>query len=728
MNIQKKLDEILALYSETEQEYILRAYAIAEDSLKEKFRENGHPFIEHPLAVAHMVANEIGLDYESIVAVFIHEASRFNDSVLEKIDKDYFSESVIEMAICLNKIAAINKVEAYDLGDENSSDSNSTAENYKKLIVSYSKDPRVIIIKLVDRLDVMRHISLLPPKSRINKAKECYLLYIPIAHQLGLYNLKAELEDIYFKYGEIESYRRINNLLKSVAHHKNTILNSFIKKTQTSLSEYNITANIKSRTKAAYSIWKKMINQGIRFEDVQDLFAVRIIVDCPVENEIDLCWRVYSLVTKDNTPDESRLRNWLDFPKSNGYQSLHTTITTPKGDTIEVQIRSKRMDLFAESGQASHWSYKGINRAKTLDSWLSTVKETLEKNEVTAYQEVRQFTEEEVLVYTPDKELKRLKAGSTVLDYAFSIHTNLGLSCIGGKINGRGVPIRERLNTGDTVEIIRSKNNQNVNPDWLNFVVTSKARTKIRQKIREIKFKNASLGKETLERRLKNWKLEFSDEDRTAFCKKYKFATTNDLYAAIGDDIFDIHEIKAFLNSTQDEEQNITTASIPQEQIKVSNDSLGSSADFLEIGDKLSNIEYTLAACCNPIYGDDIFGYMSLKGGLKIHRITCSNATRLLNAQGDKIIRVNWKKEGGNSKFSANINIIIDDLRVNDKIVETLKTHKIEIYSSRIITKSTKNNEVYILTIQALTSDNKQLEKISSVLNRIAGVLSVKRA
>lgn len=717
-NYKQILNEIMSFYSPDEQDLIYFAYTLAKESLRNKVRENGHPFLEHPLGVAYIVSKEIGLDAESVVAIFIHEAIRFNEDLIKSIPEGSIPANIMEMAVSLNKIAAIQP-----------KDTKLEAENYKKLIASYSNDPRVVIIKLADRLDVMRNIYLLPAESQKKKVSETILLYIPIAHQLGLYNLKAELEDIYFQCSEKENYRMITNLLKATEADRQKLFEKFTESVRHKLEEEHFKFQIKSRTKAAYSIWKKMQKQDIPFEKVEDIFAIRIIIDCPKEEEIAQCWKVFSIVTENNTQDTSRLRNWLDKPKPNGYQSLHTTVTTPEGNTVEIQIRSKRMDDIAENGHASHWSYKGIHEDRGLANWLANVKTAMNSNEKSNYQLVSKFIDEEVLVFSPTGELRRLKAGACVLDYAFDIHTNLGLSCTGAKINGKVASIREKLKTGDVVEIIRSKNIQKPNPDWLNFVVSSKARAKIKQKLRENILKTSLDGREILERRLKNWKLELNDEDLAALCKKYKYANINDLFAAIGDESLDPQEIKDYLNKKEEENAEENTAQENAENSKAAPAApQAASNDYLVIDDKLGNLSYTLSKCCNPVYGDEVFAFISATGGMKIHRVSCPNATRLLNNYPHRVQRVKWRKDVNTSNFTSRISVKADDRSVMNEVADVLNSLGVHINQGEFAERETKKSTSYIFNIQIHINNNKQLDRAITAIKRIKGVISVSRA
>ena len=556
------LSAILACYPQKEQqEQILRAYRIADDAMKDKLRENRHPFIEHPLGVARIVAEDIHLGYESVIAVFLHETIRFYPEVTQSLPKGAFSPEIIDIAQSLNKIAAIKPKET-----------RLEAENYKRLIVSYSRDPRVMLIKIADRLDVMRNIELLPKTSQERKVTETMFLYIPIAHQLGLYGIKTELENIFFRCTEPEKYREINNKLKATAAEREELLNAFLIPIKRKLSEAGIKVTYKQRTKAAWSIWKKMQKQDIPFEKVMDLLAVRLIIDTPadsLEKEHELCWKAYSIVTDEYRPDTSRLRDWISKPKSSGYESLHITVQFRGDIFVEVQIRTRRMDDEAENGHASHWAYKGIKEEKGLTPWLQSVRNILESDNRNDYEYVSRFLSEDVFVFTPDGELRRLPKGATVLDFAFNIHTNLGLKCVGATIDGRPASIKDRLSTGQVVEI-KSGKNQRPSPDWLNFVVTSKARNKIKLKLKEEELKKAATGRELLERRLKNWKMELPDEDLTILCKKYKLKTISDFYAAIADEKVDIMDVKSYISRKQQGEEE--AAAIPSSQTPKDNE------------------------------------------------------------------------------------------------------------------------------------------------------------
>lgn len=709
------LQTVLSFYSPEEQDKITFAYNLAEKTLAGKSRENGHPFIEHPENVALIVAKEIGLTYDAIIAIFLHESIRFFPDLLTQIPKGSFSSEIIEMAESLTKISSIKPKET-----------RLEAENYKRLIVSYSSDPRVIIIKLADRLEVMRNLELLPKSSQERKVTETFLLYIPISHQLGFYRLKSELEDIIFRFTEPENYRTITNLLLASEKERSLFITSFLAPLEKKLSANGISCTLKSRTKTAYSIWKKMQKQGVPFEGVHDVFAIRIIIDSPPEKEKEheLCWKAYSIVTEEYIPDTTRLRDWLTKPKPNGYESLHTTVQNSKGNSVEIQIRTKRMDDIAENGLAAHWSYKGIKEDSLLSKWLHDVRSVLESSEKTNYEFVSNYVKDDIFVFTPDGTLRRLRAGATVLDFAFDIHSNLGLKCSGAKIDGKAVSIREKLVTGNVVEIMTNKN-QKPTADWLNYVVTPKARTKIRQKMKEEELSKTTEGKEILSRRLKNWKLEINDEILSALCKKYNTKSINEFFALIGDEKIDPIEIKEFLSLKEKSSSEASDSKSASEERKVSKST--SSSNYLVIDGKLGNVGYKMAKCCNPIFGDEVFGFVSVKEGIKIHRISCPNAARLIENYPYRIQKVKWKEDVATTSFQALLKIIIDDASVFAAVLNVINGFNISIRSSNLTRRENTAKGEYDARIQLLVANNQQLDKIISAVRKTKGVSTVQR-
>ena len=718
------LNAILTCYPAQQQEQILKAYSIAEEVMKDKLRENRHPFIEHPLGVARIVAEDIHLGYESVIAVFLHETIRFYPEVLQSLPKGAFSPEIIDIAQSLNKIAAIKPKET-----------RLEAENYKRLIVSYSKDPRVMLIKIADRLDVMRNIELLPKTSQERKVTETMFLYIPIAHQLGLYGIKTELENIFFRYTEPEKYREITNKLKATAAEREELLSAFLVPIKRKLSEAGLKVTYKQRTKAAWSIWKKMQKQDIPFEKVMDLLAVRIIIetdaDISTEREKDLCWSVYSIVTNEYRPDTTRLRDWISKPKSSGYESLHITVQFRGDIFVEVQIRTRRMDDVAENGHASHWAYKGIKEEKGLTPWLQSVRNILESDNKNDYEYVSQFLSEDVFVFTPDGELRRLPKGATVLDFAFNIHTNLGLKCVGATIDGKPASIKDRLSTGQVVEI-KSGKNQRPSPDWLNFVVSSKARNKIRLKLKEEALKKSAAGRELLERRLKNWKMELEDEDLTILCKRFKLRNISDLYAAIEDESVDIMDIKAYLSrklqqEAEGENAPQQPAAVKEGPVSKNNTAKDKADDYLTIDGKLSNVSYKMARCCNPIYGDEVFGFVSVKEGIKIHRLSCPNAARLIENYPYRIVKVRWKKTATTSSFQTTVKIITDDTAAYPAVIQKVTDFGASLRASSMTPRGGRNTGESDIRLQISVSSNSMLDKIISSIRKTKGVLSAVR-
>ena len=707
-------------YDDNGKALIKAAYDIAAEALKEQKRSNGNPFLEHPVAVAKIACDEIGLSAECIAAVFLHEATRFFPDT--DIPKGVFGQDVLTMMDGLNKISTIKP-----------KDTKLEAENYKKLIVSYSKDPRVTVLKIADRLEVMRSLDMFPKPSRERKVLETMMLYIPLAHQLGLYNIKSEMEDIYFRHAEPEQYRAITNKLKSTERDRHKLMTQFIEPLKQKLIDEGISYKLKVRTKTALSIYKKMQKQKVPFEGVFDVFAIRFIIDCEAEREIEhaLCWKVFSYVTEEYESDTKRLRDWISNPKPNGYESLHITVKNREGSYLEVQIRTKRMDDMAESGLASHWSYKGIRHEATLDKWLTAVRKALESplgsdgDPMASYYEddLMEMPSKEIFVFTPTGELRKLSAGATVLDFAFDIHTNLGIKCTGGKVNGKAVSIKEQLKTGDIIEIMSGKN-QKPSADWLNFVVTTKARTKIKQKMSEAEFQKAADGKEILSRRLKNWKMEVDDETMAALLKKYQYKTLNAFYAAIGDGTFDVADVKTFVHDLANQK---TEAPVQDTKTKTGVESNKGNDDILVIDAKnVRGIDYRMARCCNPVFGDDVFGFVTRTEGIKIHRMSCPNAARLLETYPYRIQKVKWSETPSSGNFQTGIRVVAAlEPSVINEIMDIVNSFRASIRMFNV----TENNRqsTYDITMKIAVPSNLELDKVISMIRNLKHVLKINR-
>ncbi len=739
------VEELFPSFTEKGKELVRAAYSIAGKALEQQTRGNGRPFIEHPVRVARIAADEIGLPAECIAAVFLHEATRFHPEI-DITTGNLFGKDVLTMVDGLNKISTIKP-----------KDTRLEAENYKKLIVSYSKDPRVTVLKLADRLEVMRSLDMFPKLSRERKILETLMLYIPLAHQLGLYNMKSEMEDTYFRYAEPEQYRAITNKLKATEKDRQALMTQFIEPLKQKLSDAGIQYKLKIRTKTAYSIWRKMVKQKVPFEGVYDVFAIRFIIDCEAgrETEHALCWKVFSYVTEEYESDTKRLRDWISNPKPNGYESLHITVKNSDNVYLEVQIRTKRMDDIAEKGLASHWSYKGIKHEATLDSWLASVRNVLEHPHENGTQESGYYEDDlpeppskEIFVFTPSGELRKLPAGATVLDFAFDIHSNLGVKCSGGKVNGKAVPIKEKLATGDVVEIMSAKN-QKPSQDWLNFVVTSKARTKIRQKLSEAEFQKAAEGKELLGRRLKNWKMEMDDETLAAMMKKLQYKNVNAFYAAVGDNTLDIGDLKEMIQSLTGMKSGEAGTAVPESDAAADSRTAGakgtsqqagqgaekkmwdgsgvSSDDILVLNARnVKHLDYKMAKCCNPVYGDDVFGFVSIKDGIKIHRISCPNAARLIEMYPYRIQKVKWSDTPATSSFQTTLRVIAaQEPSVINEVIDVINTFKASIRSFNV--NENGKNSTYDISVKLSIPSNLELDKVLSQLRNRRGIIKVTR-
>lgn len=694
---------------------IEKARAVAASALTDETRYDGSPFIGHPDSVARIVEDEIGLPDECVAAVYLHEATRIH----KDIDISAFPQDVRTIVDGLNKISTIKP-----------KDTRLEAENYKKLIVQYSRDPRVIVLKIADRLEVMRNLRMFPKSSRDQKLLETTMLYMPLAHQLGLYNINTELGNIYFRYSNPEQYRAITNKLKATEKDREQLTAEFIRPLERKLSEAGIKYKLKARTKSAFSIYRKMQVQKVPFEGVHDVFAIRFIIDCADDPRLekDLCWKVYSYVTEEYEPDISRLRDWLTTPRPNGYESLHITVKNKLGQSLEVQIRTKRMDIEAESGNAAHWAYKGIRHEASIDRWLQSVRDSLEHPLEASPEHLPAPPDKEIFVFTPTGELRILAAGSSVLDFAFSIHTNLGSRCTGGKVNGKPVQIKEKLKTGDVVEIMTGKN-QRPSRDWLAWVVTSKARTKIKQELDAEERKAAAEGREILERRLRNWKLEFPDELLTEFMKSARFNSEMSMMAAIAAEELDINDIKEFLlqKQAQKEEHASQKPDAASEEKKTYGGSAASSDDILVINAKnVKGLDYKLSKCCNPVFGDDVFGFVTRTEGIKIHRMSCPNATRLIERFPYRIQKVVWQDNASSGDFQCTLSVTAAiDHPVLSSIMDVIGQFRVSMRSCNV--KENPRTGSYEIQIRLLVPSNTELDKVISQISNMKAVTKVKR-
>ncbi len=652
-------------FSQTTCDLVEKALAFAEERMEGYVRYDGSPLLDHDVAVAEIVAREIGLGRNSTVAAILHDvmriASKERPESVDELSRQIrteFGDQVLGIIVGLCKISNIKlKI------------SKEQADDFRDMIVSYSEDPRVILIKLADRLEVMRKLNIFPQEKRKKKSWESMNLYAQIAHKLGLYNLKSELEDLALKYLEPKDYEYISRRLEETESERQTFIARFIAPILEKIDQQGIKYHVKSRTKSIYSIWNKMRKQNVDFDGIYDIFALRIIIDCEPEREKQYCWTIYSIVSDFYTPNPKRMRDWITIPKKNGYESLHTTVSAGEGRWVEIQIRTERMDAVAERGIAAHWRYKGVQQGgQTSEQWLSRLREALEE---TTHSLTQRFdatpTSGEIFVFTPNGDIRKLPEGATVLDFAFDIHTSLGATCTGGKVNNRAVPIREVLRNGDIVEVMTQKN-QTPKADWLSFCVTSKARGRIKSFIREEQMKHARIGREELERKLKNWKIQLPIDEVVAYlCRHFKVRTGREMHSMIAEQKVEMGQIKDILQSwisgEADAERRAAAAEAERrkEELQSASAAPSRSSDALVIDEKINNIEYKLAKCCNPIKGDDIFGFVTISSGITIHRSDCPNAARLKENYPYRVMEARWRSNADGS-FRATINIVAHDV------------------------------------------------------------------
>ena len=608
------------------------------------------------------------------------------------------------------------------------------SENFRNLLLSFAEDMRVILIMITDRVNLMRQIrdtSNKEAQSRV--AEEASYLYAPLAHKLGLYKLKSELEDLSLKYLEHDAYYMIKDKLNATKRSRDAYIEKFIQPIDDKLKQMGIKCHIKGRTKSIHSIWQKMKKQQCGFEGIYDLFAIRIIIDSPIDQEKMLCWQTYSLITDMYQPNPKRLRDWLSVPKSNGYESLHITVLGPENKWVEVQIRTERMDEIAERGLAAHWRYKGIKGESGLDEWLGNIRSALESND--NLQLMDQFKmdlyEDEVFVFTPKGDLIKFPTGATILDFAYRIHSGIGNKCVGGRINGRNVPIREQLHSGDTVEI-QTQNNQSPKQDWLNIVQTGKAKAKIRQAIKELQVKNGLYAKEILERKFRNRKIEMEDALMSHLIKKMGFKEMSDFYRQLVDEKIDANDVIDQYVEYRDHEAGLKTSGVVrsageynfERQQAWQMKRLAGNDDELVIDQNLKGLDYSLAKCCRPIYGDPIFGFVTVNGGIKIHSKGCPNAPELRKRFGYRIVKARWSGKGA-SQYNITLRIVgNDDLGIVNNITSIIsKEEKIVMKSINI----DSHDGLFSGNLDVLVEDTGKLESLLKKLRTVRGVKSVVR-
>lgn len=695
---------------------IRKAFDVAVDAHRDVRRKSGEPYIYHPIAVARICAEEMGLGATAIACALLHDTVEDTHITLQDIE-DLFGPKARLIIDGLTKIP--------EVFDENAS---IQAENFRKMILTISDDIRVVLIKLADRLHNMRTLGSMRSDKQLKIASETKFLYAPLAHRLGLYSVKSELEDLALMYSEPEMYSKIESSLKSTKDVRNRFIRRFAHPIKEALLQEGYVFEVKARTKSISSIWRKMNNKGIPFEEIYDVFAVRIIVDTPQELEKSNCWRIYSIVTDFYQPNPDRLRDWISTPRANGYESLHTTVMSPQGKWVEVQIRSKRMDEIAEKGLAAHYKYKeSKNEESKFDRWIAEIRDLMDNADSNAMDFVNEFKlnlfADEIYVFTPKGELRVLPVGSTILDFAYDIHTDIGDRCIGAKVNNRLVPLSYQLHSGDQLEIITSSK-QKPSDEWLRFVVSARAKQKIKSSLNEVRKSIAADGKEILERKLKQFNIRFSHENISFLEKFFGLPSTTEFYFRIAKGKLDLSRLREIENvggTLQFDKKS------GQNKDRLENDiipKINKKDDTIIIGQDFKNIQYQMARCCNPIPGDDVFGYITMSEGIKIHRINCPNAEHLLSKMATHCIKARWTGQEMVERV-AGIRINgIDQIGLVNRLTEIIsKEYNVNMKSISFETE----DGIFEGKINVLVYDLDHLEKLMHKFEQVEGVQRVAR-
>ncbi len=702
-----------------DKELLRTAFEMAAEAHETMRRKSGEPYILHPIAVAKICVEEIGLGIRSTICALLHDTVEDTDISLEDIQREFGAE-VTKIVDGLTKISTVM-------------DTNSTqqAENFKKILLTLTDDPRVILIKLADRLHNMRTLESMKREKQLKISSETIFVYAPLAHRMGLYNIKTEMEDLAMKYMEPDTYKYIAQKLSDTKRERTKYINDFIRPLKDKLDKADFDFEIYGRPKSIHSIWNKMKKKGVSFEEVYDLFAIRILVNSSIEKEKEDCWKVYSIITDEYNPSPERLRDWLSNPKSNGYEALHTTVMGPNGKWVEVQIRTSRMNEIAEKGLAAHWKYKeGKEDESRFDKWFHQIREALanpDENSIDFLQDFKtSFLAEEIYVYTPKGEVKMLPIGASALDFAFGVHTAVGSKCIGAKVNHKLVPISHKLRSGDQIEIITSAK-QKPNLEWLNFVVTSKAKSKIKDTLKEEKRKVADEGKYTLQRKLEGMGASMSQGNLEELSNFYKSGSSLDLLYDISIKKIDLKELKEFTVHGDKLVPPKPVKPIGEEKFEQEIQPRQYSkkdAELIIFGESSDMIQYSLANCCKPIPGDDVFGFVTTGEGLKIHRTNCSNATRLMANYGHRVVKTKWaiNKE---ISFLTGLKIIgLDDVGVIHKITNLISGElKFNISAMTIEAKE----GIFEGNVKIFVHDKGELDELVDRLNSMSGIVRVDR-
>ncbi len=700
-----------------DEELVRRAFEIAADAHKTMRRKSGEPYILHPIAVAIICVEEIGLGVRSTICSLLHDTVEDTDVSIEDVEREFGSE-IARIVDGLTKISNVIDTST-----------SQQAENFKKILLTLTDDPRVILIKLADRLHNMRTLDYMKRDKQLKISSETIWVYAPLAHRMGLYNIKTELEDLSMKYLEPEGYREIAQKLSETKRERGRYINEFIKPLKEKLKKAGFEFDIYGRPKSIHSIWNKMKKKGVDFDEVYDLFAIRIIVHSSPEKEKEECWKVYSLITDEYLPSPERLRDWISNPKSNGYEALHTTVMGPQGKWVEVQIRTNRMNEIAEKGLAAHYKYKeGSADEDRFDKWFAQIREVISSQDTDSVDFLQDFKTsflaEEIYVFTPKGDVKMLPVSSTALDFAFAIHSAVGSHCIGAKVNHKLVPISHKLRSGDQVEIITS-NKQKPSDDWLKFVVTAKARTKIKDSLKEEKRTTAEDGKEMLRRKLESKGAALSQHNIDELVNFYKVPSQLDLFYNIAIKHTDLKDLKEFQVNGDKlipvKPVKIITEVKPEADAKPTTKK---DSELIIFGESSDKIKYSLAKCCSPIPGDDVFGFVSTGKGLIIHRTNCPNAARLMANYAPRIVKTKWAKNKEIS-FLTGVKIIgIDDVGVINKITNII-SGELRINISALTIES--GDGLFEGMIKVFVHDKEELDDLVIKLKQLNGIQEVQR-
>ena len=706
------------IWDASEVEKIEKAFHFAYKIVGDNQFKTGETIIIHSLDVATIIAQEIGLGPDSIISGLLHNVTytELAEKAFPEVIEKEFGQHIYSI---LNGMAKINAL-GTDTVDIHS-------ENYRKLLLALAGDVRVIIIKIADRLQVLRNLSRYDSDSQRRLVTETVHLYAPLAHRLGLYAVNSELLDLCLQYEKPEAYEYVVNRLKETENERVNFVAEFVKPVEKKLKHRGLEFSMKARTKSISSIHNKMNKKDVSFDEVMDLFAIRIILESTPENEKSECWLAYSFVTEEYQTNPNRLRDWITIPKSNGYESLHTTVLGPQGKWVEVQIRTRRMDEVAEKGLAAHWKYKGGKEQTGFDNWLVEIRNILENQELNVVDFIDHFRtdiyKDEIFVFTPKGDLKKLPQGATMLDFAYEIHSRLGDTCVGGKVNGKKVTLKHQLKNGDHIEIDTS-GNQKPKMDWLEFLVTSKAKSRVKASLNEERNRLASQGRETLLRKFKNWKLELNDEAIRKLLKKYNLKLAVDFYYEVATGKIDPLDIKSVFT----EKEEINTKSkieelLPQKEVKEL--SFEGGDDFLIIDNNLNNVTYKLARCCNPVFGDSVYGFVTIKDGIKIHRNNCPNSKQMKERFPYRVVKVKWRDTTNRNSFLTTLYISgMDDTGVLNDVTQVI-AKDIGTQMRSINIESDKGKFEGILKILVFNIDH--LEFVIKRLQKVKGITSVTR-